>query len=83
MKISVVSQEVEGELESKRDKVVVLREISQTEAEMEIRDFIKCKTDTFDDIEIVEKLNIPIEQVDVILNKIKKEGKIRDKQQLI
>lgn len=57
----------------------VLRIISDKLAGKEIKKFIKIKKKghpTIDDFEVMDALNLPIEQVDKILEKLEKEGYI-------
>ena len=76
-------QKLEKEIENIKTQSIFIYELPEKEAEMKIKRFILEKKEkgemVFDDLEIMEKLKIPLEQVDRILEKLEKEGVIRER----
>ena len=85
-KVKMRIRSLQDEVERLKERIDVLEksetafliEISDEIAEKEIKGIIaeikKRGEKVIDDIEIIKKLNIPIEQVDRIFNKLTKEG---------
>ncbi|GEM_PF-1401917 len=66
-----------------RDQKISIRSISNNNAEEEITLLIKKRKDigetTIDDLDIVEELALPIEQVDLILHKLSERGLVNER----
>lgn len=85
-----IKEEIERDVEKrilrrleKMKEVVVLERRNNKEAKKQVKKFIEKKVregqSSVDDIEIMENLKIPIEQVDEIMEDLEKKGKIKEK----
>lgn len=85
--ISELKNEIEKlktEMQSMKscEKEIILNRMPIDEAEKKIEDYIKSKPGkNFDDFELMEKFKIPIDDVDIVLERMKKKGLISEKSQ--
>ncbi len=67
----------------KSEVTLLIRTINDNMAEIEIKRFIKLKKkegiSSIDDFEIMERLKLPIEQIDKVLEKFERTGIIRER----